>query len=487
MPRRARAHRAWWFRRLVVLGGSAAATATAAVLQAGRLREGGPGGSIHAAVLGAVLVVLAIQAWLLVRLLAGPGRGAPAWKRHEHRASVREAPVVCAVGAVLALGLVGLAPHSSPAEAPAPTPDLAFRVVDFGRPAAPPPPAPAPAPAAPAPEPPPLEPAPIPEAPTPAPEPPRPEIPRIEIPPPAPASPEPAVTELDDAPAPRPARRLADETLWPTRPPLDYEAMMRFVRLGLPPGADDLPPMQATLAGLMVAARGKSALSTPAGRLDLDLGKVHDSDELAPGLEAAFEFPISPDQSVLVRLLGIRIQDRGRFSEAGSLDGVAVSEGDGFEVDQSWTHLFTGYSKRLFGFRRDAWFDLAVHLGASLDQTRSSLELPGRLEGETAEGERGWAAPAAGITIGFWSPYSGALKIDLFQTVPVNLGGQTISQTDFRLTLTQDVSERVSVFLGYRWVTATYRTFEDPWRRTEGRTATELQLGGPLAGIDVRF
>lgn len=500
MRRRANAHRIWLGRRLLIQGAGLAAVGGAAAIQASRLEGGRAGAAVHGIALLVSLFLFLITAWLLVRLLSGPGRGAPAWKRHEHRDAVREAPLVSGLAGAIALILCLATPGIVYQEAPIPAGPVELAGVDFG-PSAPAAGSPAPEPSAvPLPEPPPPKvdrpdpPAPVvPEsAPVPTPVPAARREPVIvdELPPPA-APPPPQELPVIESPTERPTSgRDLEEALRPARLPVDLDAMMRFLRLGVPGALDSSEPVPvtATFAGMLAGLKGRTTLESAGGRFHMQLQDLRDSDDWAPSGELGVDFPLTPRDLLTLRFVGLRAAGRGRFEDPVTIDGKALSDGQSFQYTEEWSHLFAGFTHRLWGFTRDSVFDLALHLGTSLDHTRTVFEVESAsLLAETAGGERGWGAPALGVTAAFWSQTSGGLTLEVFQTVPVNIGGQAIALTDVRLSLRQDVSETVTFHFGFRWISASYRTFEDPIRREDGRTATALQFGGPLVGLDLRF
>src|SRR5262245_27658565 len=111
MDRLTRAQRDWMGRRLALLAGSALIAAGAFGIQLARLKLEPDGAAVHGVALLITLSVLALVLRLVRLQLGGPGLDAPSWERHEHRVSLREAPLVAVIGTGVAAFLALATPR----------------------------------------------------------------------------------------------------------------------------------------------------------------------------------------------------------------------------------------------------------------------------------------------------------------------------------------------------------------------------------------
>ena len=454
MNRLARVQRLWLARRMVLLGGTALVAAGAAGLQVVRLRLEPNGAAVHGVALLVTVLVAVILARLIALHLSGPGSDASSGELHAHRDSVREAPLVAVVGSVVALFMVIATPRLVPEERAPRGAALAFRIPE-------------------------VEADPVPAAP-----------PR----PPAAAQVRPRPTawipETTLASMPTSFTRPPEINFRGTQDPQPYQdpddPSRRDSILRVRQEAPELPPIHVGAGGMVALVTGSVDVGGDAGRFQLDLDAVRGGQRYEAGADITAEFALTPESALKIMYSGVALIEHGQLSEDASFGGVSGAAGDDFEFAMTWSHLYVALAKRLTGQSRGSWFDFSVHAGAIIDHTLTEFEAAG-VEAKSVEGERGWFAPGVGFSLAVRGPGPAGFVLEFVQSVPVNLGGQAISLTDFRTGLTADLAEGVCLFAGYRYVRGMYRTYEDSLAREDGQTAADLVMRGPIMGLDFRF
>jgi hypothetical protein len=454
MNRLDRVHRLWMGRRVALLGGSAAAAALAFALQLVRLRLEPDGAAVHGVALLVTLIVFVILLRLVRLQLAGPGLDAPSWERHEHRASLREAPLVALAGLGIAAFMLVATPRLVAEERPAATNAIAIQTPEPVR---------------------------APEAPAMVP---------VEL---AykPANPAPAFDEAGAAVAPR---LVEVNYRWSVpgqdeeprnQDPVDPTRPGRDGILRVQPDEPRLPPVHFGLGALLANAKGSLDLSGDSGRFQLDLDTVRGEETFEMGLDVTAEFALTPESAIKIIYAGVAFLERGRLGGGEAFGSSTPSQGDRYEFEMRWSHLYMGLAKRL---TREKSFEVTVHAGAMVDHTLAEFESTASgVSAESEDGERGWVSLGAGFTLAVRGAGPAGLVLEFVQSAPLNIGGQAIALTDVRLAGTLDLSERVSLFAGYRYVRAVYRLFEAPLVREDGETAADLAVRGPVFGMDFRF
>jgi hypothetical protein len=280
-----------------------------------------------------------------------------------------------------------------------------------------------------------------------------------------------------EEPPPNPFQEPVD----PTKP--SRNAILRAEREEPP-----LPPVRFGMGALIATASGEQDLEGDMGRFRLNLESVRGDQVFEMGVDVTAEFSLTPESALKIVYAGMAIFERGHFGADTSFGTATGQSGDRYEFEMKWSHLYMALSKRLMGHSRDGMFDLSVHAGAMIDHTLTSFESEDSgIDAESEVGERGWVAPGAGFSMSFRGPGPVGFALDVIQSAPVNIGGQSIALTDLRAGLTTDLSEGASIFLGYRYVRAVYRLFDEPLVRQGGHTAADLAVRGPLVGLDFRF
>jgi hypothetical protein len=448
-------------RRLLLLGGSAAAAAVAFALQVARLRLDPDGAAVHGVAVLVTLIVFVILLRLVRLQLGGPGLDAPSWERHEHRASVREAPLVALAGMGVAAFMAIATPRLVAEERTIAPPKLEVHITERKH-------VPAVAPA--------------PEA--------RREV-RLEYAwqPPRPQAKAFEIEESETVPISEPVvnyrwmersqeedfQETPQEPEDPTRPGRDM--------LRVEPAKPGLPPIHFSVGAFLAMGRGSLDLASDAGTFELQLDNVTGEQTFNMGVDLTAEFSLTPESALKLMYAGVGFFERGHLSGDTSFGGSA---GDRFEFEMRWSHLYMALAKRLTDHRERNSLDISVHAGAMVDHTLSEFE-SGGVSAESEDGERGWASLAAGFSLSFQDAGPAGFILEFVQSVPVNLGGQAIAVSDIRAAVTLDLTDQISLFGGYRYVRAVYRLFEAPIVREGGRTAADLLVRGPTFGIDFRF
>ncbi|MBI4563084.1 MAG: hypothetical protein HY716_00115 [Planctomycetes bacterium] len=484
------AYRVWTFRRLCLIGLAGAATAALSALHVLRLAADPAGAAVHAVALLITAFITGILGYLLACHVSGPRGAKSPWKRGARQAARREAPFVALAGAAIAAFLALATPALAPeGRAPAST-ALALHALDS-------------------------EPRRMPE-PLGLVESPRPLARASERPePPAlvePAEPRGAAHFQDEAPPPprplpdKPREDSAPPAEWLERPAFgksfppssipfalerELDLERRFPRLGVPSQfrPEELPPVEAG-ASLYFGMLGGYLSMRFVGEtrpFELNVGDVLGGDTLERGGELLLEFPLSRRDAFRVSFVGMRLRQGGTVGDDADFSANASLAGAAYDFTFTWTHLFAGFSHKMAGFTRESRFDCALHLGAMVDYTYGRLKVDGAQLAEMQDGERGWSAPAVGLTVGIWTFSPGGLTIEVLQSVPANIGGQTAQLTDVRIGMKLDLSERVSANFGYRRIYAKYRTFEDQVLRQRAQTHADFDAAGPVVGLDVRL
>jgi hypothetical protein len=389
---------------------------------------------------------------------------------------MREAPLVAAIGAVATVVLTVAAPALAPVPAP-PAANNSF-VYRFALPDRTAPdlevatPMDAPVDVAPVPRP------EIPEE--------KPAEPASAAPTPAPAA-RPAETtraflQDDDAESPersfrRDLRKAAKA--WLEEGDVQLRELGVLMRQGLPSRfrADDLPEPHLSTAVMLGRLGGSLDL---AGDVDVSTSLSEDlvGEGYTPGAEMTTELALGRRDVVRIDLLGIYAHGRGEA--IGTLLGS--SEEGSFSL--WWEHAFIGLSHRLVGYEQESWFDLSVEVGLAFDVLDAEIRTS---DGASASLDLIVAAPAVGVSVGVWQSGAIGLVVDASQTIPINVGGQAVSVSDLRAIVKCDLSEHISVFGGYRWTHVTFYDHHGPLGGDDRESSAELQLSGPLVGIDIRF
>lgn len=468
MNRLARAQNLWMGRRLALLGGSAVTAGAALAVQGFRLRLESEGAAVHGVAFLVTLIVFLILLRLVRLQFSGPGLEAPSWERHAHRASLREAPLVAFAGMGVTAFMIAATPGLIVEERRAASPDIAVHQSD-------------------------------------------PDSSAIGVPA-SMASYAVAAVDLKyvrksqsagastfDDPSPYLAKdpievnyqwsaQEQEEPRNPLQEPVDPTRQGPDSILRVHREEPRLPPIQFGLGVLLAVAKGSVDLGADSGRFQLDLDAVRGDETFEPGVDLTAEFALTSDSAIKVLYAGMAFFEKGRIEGDGTFGGVTVSAGDEYEFEMKWSHLYVALSKRLAGDAKESPFDFSVHAGAVIDHTLTEFKSEASgLDAESEDGERGWAAFAAGFTLAVRGAGPAGLVLELVQSAPVNIGGQAIALTDARAGLTLEITHDISLYGGYRYVRAQYRLYDSPLVSHGGETTADLAIRGPMFGLDFRF
>ncbi len=466
-----RVPRRWYAGRALFLGAAALLSAALAAIQIARVPVA-PGGvgpvallvTLQIAIVLGYLFVRHLKLWMRVRSL-------PGWMRRAERARLRESLVVAGVGTAAAALLTLLTPSMVAAPA-APHDGAESFVYRFALPerstpelreAVPLEPAAVESEALPAP------------APTPvAPEPEKPAFPPAQE---KPVQPGPAQETRPEFPLQNDVRRATRQ--WIDDRGCGLPELSTLMRQGLPsmwdPNAVAAPHL--STGAILGRLTGTTKLSGDVD-LSLDLEREVIGEGTTPGGEMGTEIAIGRRDVLRIDLLAMYAHGRG--AQIGAL--VGSSEEGVFSL--WWEHAFFGVSHRFIGYEREASFDFAVSAGFAFDMLDASIVTR---DGRSSLLDVFAAAPAFGLSFGLWQSAPIGFSLDVTQSVPVNIGGQALMVTDLRAVMKCDLSAHLSIFGGYRSLSATFINHHRPFGGEERDRSAELRLNGPVVGVDIRF
>ncbi len=202
----------------------------------------------------------------------------------------------------------------------------------------------------------------------------------------------------------------------------------------------------------------------PEVRMDACLLMGHD-DGRSPAITLAFDLPLEQDSSLEIGWTAAVLPVR----EPNGLD-----RGDA----PNWHHVTLAYERRLSGYTRHAPFDLAVGAGLSMDLVEA-------LGTTVTDDRRGHLAPWVSIDAALWQEGMIGLLLHAGQAVPVSVHGSSVAVTDLSATVRVDVSQRLSLHAGYRFIYIRLR--EDSNFAGLASKSLDDSLAGPMLGIDLRF
>lgn len=164
---------------------------------------------------------------------------------------------------------------------------------------------------------------------------------------------------------------------------------------------------------------------------------------------------------------------------------LGIGFGKGRELDELqsewvWHRLTVGYLHRLAGFTRQAGFDLAITVGASVDRFLNEV---GPEEIDT----KARISPYVAVDVGIWQGGPFGFVLHAGQSIPFNLTGSSSAVTDLSATLRVDLSERLSFFAGYRMLWIELKEFPEKVVASHAHDEFESSLAGPLVGFELRF
>jgi hypothetical protein len=474
MVRLAASCRRWYWSRALLLGAALAAVVALSAAQVWDLRS-----DPRAAAVGPVALLVTVQVALVLAYLFARhvklwlrSRNLPGWMRRAERSRLREAPLVAMIGTVASLLLSLVAPLIAPWNASTPVdasrdlvyrfslpdrrdgPDLAEAVpLPLERP---PDPAPAPSPR-------PAPPAPV-----------------VHLPPadPAPA-PQDVPEELPERLAYAELRRAA--LPWLIEPSQEDAELGRLLRQGLPSAFDpDAVAAPHLATGVILSTVGGVTRLGGATPVAVDLDRDLIGEGATPSAEMSTEIALGRRDVLRIDLVGL-------YARAQGFDvGAMVGTSDVAKFSLWWEHAFFGVSHRFLGFERESLFDLSFGAGFAVDMLDAQILQRGR-SSPLAESSEFGMAPAFSLSVGLWGSGPVGFTVDVTQSLPVNLSGQALLTTDVRAVMRWDLSETFTFFAGYRWLSSTLIHYGFALRPEERDVRAELQLAGPVVGLDIRF
>jgi hypothetical protein len=150
-----------------------------------------------------------------------------------------------------------------------------------------------------------------------------------------------------------------------------------------------------------------------------------------------------------------------------------------YEATLSWHRVTLNYERKLAGYTRHATFDLCVRIGATVDVI--SDHEAGILVNPTPR-----ISPWIGAEAAVWEQTGFGVIAQAGYSVAARVTRAASSVGDLRLVVRYDLSERVSLYVGYRF---TIVRLHDHGPADGGPVSEEFHqsFSGPLAGVSVRF
>ncbi len=313
-----------------------------------------------------------------------------------------------------------------------------------------------------------------------------------EVPVAAPDAPQPAAVETPAAPRPEPAPvpaalppgpapaeapvsanpippALTPSTL-AAAPLMELPSGQELFSLRFRPDGEDGPFSSSSIVSLKRLDRaGLPGEDDPEGRpapeYQLDLTILPRSRGWYGAIyEGAIDVPLSLNDSLRT---GIFI---------GSLsDGESNVE---LEASVVWQRATIDYEHRIFGYTRQATFDLALRVGLSVDRMNTH-------EASISVNSMPRPSPWVGFETAVWEQDGLGLVVQAGHSFALRLNGAAMSSTDLKIELRIDVTETFSLELGWH-----YTALRIHDRGSSGGLAyqeLEQSFSGPVGGFNVRF
>jgi hypothetical protein len=301
------------------------------------------------------------------------------------------------------------------------------------------------------------------------------------------APPQDSAAESTERPELQQYRNLLQDPQWLRQRRQDDDEPRAIFRYGLPSVNDPaaLPSMEATASLFLGHTRGTLGL----GGGDVDdapIGELLGEETFETAIELTADFPLAPRHVLRVSVVAMRSEESGVLERDLVIGGDVAPEGTPFEFSLQWAHAFIGFSHRFVGYTRESGFDFSMHVGVIVDHLSADLHTR-EASGSVLGDDLGWASPAVGVSIGLFDFHRSSLALEILQSVPVNIGGQAVAVTDVRVVIQHDLTETISVMIGYRRVLATYQSYEQVVGQGGSETHSRFDIGGPLVGLELRF
>jgi hypothetical protein len=224
-------------------------------------------------------------------------------------------------------------------------------------------------------------------------------------------------------------------------------------------------------APLPVLARGglpdeSDLTSTPLPELGLDITLIPNSENWKGTIyELSFDLPLNRNESLRMTYFAAAMNNE--------------RDDDDYEATLAWHRMTLTYERKLAGYTRHASFDLSVQIGTSLDVI--SEHDSGIIVNTTPR-----ISPWIGMEAGVWEQSGLGVILQAGYSVATRVTRASASVADVKLLIRYDLSERTSLYVGYRFTTV---RLHDHGPADDGPLREELNehFTGPLAGISLRF
>jgi hypothetical protein len=179
--------------------------------------------------------------------------------------------------------------------------------------------------------------------------------------------------------------------------------------------------------------------------------------------DGSLDIPVSRNDSLRATVMV------GSFSD--SQDSLEL------EATVLWQRLTVEYERRLAGYTRSATFDLAVRVGVEADGVRTHD--PPLVDSAVR------ASPWIGVEAALWERDGVGLVVQAGHSFAVRLSDAAMSSTDIKGEFRIDLSETVSLEIGWRYVAVRIHD-----KGSSGGLAyqeLEQSFSGPVGGLSLRF
>jgi len=206
--------------------------------------------------------------------------------------------------------------------------------------------------------------------------------------------------------------------------------------------------------------------SLPPPEVRFDLVLLDRNDWHGAGLALLADYPFGRDDSIRFSHLFIAASDHGDYVDT--------------HHELSLKRTILTYTRRLLGFTRHTPLDIAVSAGVSSDFVGSPagpaiLDRDGRL------------SPYVAVDAALWQPGTFGVLVHGGYSVPLNLFGSSSGVTELAALVRVDISEKVSLHLGYLLLFTRFRDYDEKYQREHPTKQIKEELSGPFLGIDFRF
>jgi hypothetical protein len=180
------------------------------------------------------------------------------------------------------------------------------------------------------------------------------------------------------------------------------------------------------------------------------------------GFEIRIDLPI--EHGPILRLSTLYIGDAGEPDLADGSPEFALTHG-------SLDLVF-----RLSGGTRQAAVDLWLSVGLAVDE----------LESEGLDGGPR-LSPRVGVELALWQTERAGFELRVGQTIPLSATGAALALTDASAAVRVDLSERISLRAGWRYIVVHARDYEGAFASGGVLAELDRDFSGPFIGVEIRF